>query len=170
MADAAYAANIPPGYDIAAGYLDSPEAFAPWIPQDWRRYPGYKLPIWVHEPGSDGTQAARETLSQLGTLGVPPGSIVALDMETRVDRTFVAKFYDELGRPGAGFRTWVYGSQAFVGSNPPCNGYWVADYTGDMHVVDWLLGQPHVRAVQWASNAGYDASLVKQWTEGEMWR
>lgn len=170
MADAAYAVNIPPGYGIAAGYLDSPEAFHPWAPADWARFPGYKLPVWVHEPGSDGAAAGREVLAQVRGLGVPAGCIIALDMETRVDSTFVDRFAAELARPGAGFKTWVYGSQAFVGRNPPANGYWVADYTGDSHVIDWLLSQPHVRAVQWASNAGYDSSLVKAWTEGDMWK
>jgi hypothetical protein len=31
------------------------------------------------------------------------------------------------------------------------------------------MTQGHVRAVQYSSNAGWDSSLVKQWTEGEMW-
>ena len=168
MADAAYAANIPPGFDIVGGYLDSPEAYHPWTVGDWARFPGYKLPIWVHEPGSDGTAAAHETVAQLQALGVTPGSIVALDMETRIDRTFVDRYGGVLA--AGGLKCWVYGSAAFVGSNPPLNGYWVADYTGDQHVISFLLGQPHVRAVQWATSAGYDSSLVKAWTEGSMWK
>jgi hypothetical protein len=168
MADAAFAANIPPGYDIAGGYLHAPTAYHPWPHGDWKRFPGHRLPIWVGSPDGQGQAEGQTCVLELAALGVPAGSIVALDMETRKDITYTEAFDDEL--VAAGFRVWVYGSRYYVTSNPPCNGYWVADYT-DMAAAQADLQHPHVRAVQWKADQppGYDVSLVKPWTEGEMW-
>lgn len=47
--------------------------------------------------------------------------------------------------------------------------HWVADYTSDMTAIDKLLAHPKVRAVQYDPAGPYDVSLVKRWTEGEMW-
>lgn len=167
-ADAAYASNIPGGFDIAGGYYGGPDAYHVWPAADWRRFPGNKLPIWVG--GQDGPGEGVEAVALLHQLGVPEGVITVLDMETRVDVQYVDNFVAELWQ--ASYKVWVYGSASSVFRNPPANGYWVADYTTDMAQIDALLQAGHVRAVQFQADTwpGYDVSLVKMWTEGRMWR
>lgn len=169
MADAAQAVNIPPGFQIIAGYYGGPGAYRIWTDHEWAMFPGYRLPIWVAAEGNkNGTVDGEAAISRLKALGVPPGSFTALDMETMHDASYVHSF----GATMAPFyRTWVYGSVSTVFDNPPLNGYWVADYTTNTQVVDALLQTGHVRACQFAADVppGYDISLVKQWTEGGMW-
>ena len=167
MADAAYAVNIPPGFDVVAGYLGGPDAFHAWPAEDWARFPGAKVPIWVG--AQDGPGEAAHALTQLRRLGVPPGAIMALDMETRTGRLYVVNFAKVI--QAAGYRLWVYGSLSTVFNNPPVNGYWVADYGISLHQAISVLSIGHVRAVQDRNDLtpGYDAGLVKEWAEGEMW-
>lgn len=165
MADAEFAGNIPPGFAIAGGYYGGPNAAHVWTRADWARFPGYRLPIWVG--GQDGPGEAAQALDALADLGVPVGAITVLDMETRIDVEYVTNFTTSLQL--AGYRTWVYGSRAFVFGNPPANGYWVADYGITHAELVGLLAVDHVRAVQYENGPGFDSSEVKQWTEGEMW-
>lgn len=166
MADAAFAANIPPGFDIAGGYYPGRADFHAWSPADWQRFPGYRLPITVPGDPGDGDVDAQVAVLNLQQLGVPEGCITVLDMETRKDVLYVETFGAAMAPH---YRVWVYGSASTVFGNPPLNGYWAADYTTDMRVIDQLLQAPHVRAVQYNAGPGYDSSLVKPWTEGEMW-
>lgn len=168
MADAAYAPNIPPGFEVVAGYYGGPETYHQWAPRDWSLFPGYKLPIWVG--GLGAPEEAHQAVAELQALGVPPGSLTVADMETRVDKTYLEKFWAILNE--AGYKVWVYGSASTLFSNPPLNGYWVADYTNNMTLIFNLMQAPSVRAVQYSADMppGYDASLVKVWTEGEMWK
>lgn len=171
MADAAFAQDIQPGFEIAAGYYGGPGAFHVWPASDWGRFPGYRLPIWVPSQGNkDGAADGEQAWKALSDLGVPFGSYIVLDMETMRDRTYVTRFGMALN-PGQGYRTWVYGSRSTVFGNPPLNGYWVADYGISTQQGRALLETAHVRAWQYAANLapGYDASLVKEWTEGGMW-
>ena len=167
MADAAYAANIPGGYEIAAGYYGGPDEFRQWPAADWRRFPGFRLPIWVG--GADSSTEVPAAIGALHALGVPRGSITVVDMEERRNPSYVQEFGDHL--QAAGYLVWVYGSLSSVYGNPHLNGYWVADYTPNMNQIDAALQTAHVRAVQYAANVppGFDASLVRAWTEGEMW-
>jgi hypothetical protein len=167
MADAAFAGNIPPGFDIAAGYYGGQAAYHVWPPADWARFPGYRLPIWVPGTPGNGPADGVAAAAALRKLGVPAGCISVLDMEARTDVEYVANFHAQF--TVAGYKLWVYGSRSTVFVNPPCNGYWVADYGLTLTEVTGLLGLPHVRAVQHATSAGFDTSLVKAWTEGEMW-
>lgn len=165
MADAAFAGNIPPGFDIAAGYYGGPNAYHVWHPSDWARFPGFKLPIWVG--GLAGEDEGREAVAELKALGVPAGSRTVLDLEDRKDITYVEAFGDVLR--AAGYLVEPYGSAGEVFGNPPLNGYWVADYGLTAPQLDNVLQQGHVRAVQFEKGAAYDSSLVKPWTESEMW-
>lgn len=168
MADAAFAANIPPGFDIAGGYIPGRDDYHPWARSDWGRFPGYRLPITVPANPGDGPTDGRIVVAYLHvSLGVPFGCIVVLDMEGRTDVEYVLNFGAAV--QAGGYRVWVYGSESTVFGNPPLNGYWVADYTSDLAAIDALLQHEHVRAVQFAAGPGYDSSLVKPWTEGEMW-
>ena len=171
MADAAFAANIPPGFEIAGGYYPGRDDYHPWAPSDWDRFPGWRVPITVPDVigvGSvQGSGDGAKALSYLrGTLRVPEGAITVVDLETEVNPSYVLGFGAALQQ---GYRVWVYGSFSTVFGNPGLNGYWVADYTPDMAAIDQILQHEHVRAVQFAAVGPYDASLVKQWTEGEMW-
>ena len=174
--DAAYPGNLD-GTSFAgvAGYIGGTNALHVWSRADWQRFPGWKVPIWVASPpGPDaGRNDARAALDVLRTLGVPPGCVSMLDMEARKDDTYVEAFGALL--QAAGYKVMVYGSASTVALNPPLNGYWLADYGpgGSPLPIDRameLLRPTNVRALQYASNRLYDSSLVKHWTEGEMWK
>jgi len=172
MGDAAFAANLDgTSFDIAAGYYGGPNALHRWPARDWDRFPGYRLPIWVG--GQAGPAEGGRAVAALEALRVPRDSFTVLDMETRVDVQYVENFGQAV--QDGGYRVWVYGSAATVGSNPPLNGYWIADYgpdprTGlDQAQIDALLQHPHCRAVQYRTGPFYDYSQVKEWTEGGMW-
>jgi hypothetical protein len=163
-ADAAFASNIPPGFQVVFGYYGGPNAFHVWSKADWDLFPGSKVPIWVG--GYDGKGEGVQAAQALRELGVPTGSYTVLDMETRKDDTYVNHFADALN--AAGYRVWVYGSASTVFANPQRNGYFVADYVANPLPV---LQQVGVRAVQYLPDVrpGYDESLVKEWTVAGMW-
>lgn len=163
-ADAAYAENIPGDTVVVFGYFGGPNAYHVWSDSDWARFTGKpKVPIWV--AGYDGAGEAQEALRALKQLGVPPGSVIAIDLETRSDKAYVDGFYAVLHQ--VGYKVWVYGSAETVFNNPPCNGYWVAFYTGQPN----MYQHPLVRATQWCAEIqpGWDASLVRDWVLKEMW-
>jgi hypothetical protein len=163
-ADAAFAASIPPGFDIAFGYYGGPNAYHVWTAEDWQRFPGSKVPIWV--AGADGPAEGHEAVQALQALDVPRRSVTVIDMETTVNPAYIHSFGAELR--AAGFAVWVYGSLDTVFENPELDGYWVADYTGQ----PFMNPRLGVRATQYAGNLppGFDASLVKAWTREFMWR
>jgi hypothetical protein len=170
MADAAFAPNIRPGFEIAAGYYGGPGAYHVWSAADWDLFPGFRLPVWVPSIGNkNGTDDGLQAVKALKALNVPPGSFTVVDMEGMRDRTYVTNLAATLS--ASGYRLWVYGSVSTLFGNPPANGYWVADYGISTAEGARLLETPHVRAWQYQANIapGYDASLVKQWTEGGMW-
>jgi len=167
MRDAAYAADIPEPWDRAvAGYYGGPDAYHVWAPGDWKRFPhNRKLPIWV--AGLDGTGEGREAVDALRSLGVPRRVYTAVDMEARVDKTYIEHFGAALN--AAGYKVWVYGSSSAVFNNPGLNGYWAADYRG---TGPFMYNHPGVRATQYAPGQFYDSSTVKDWTYhfGPWWR
>lgn len=167
MGDAAFAAELDgTSFDIGGGYLVSANALHGWSESDWDTLPGYKLPIYVATPGLTGHMEALSAVRQLHVLGVPEGKRVALDMETRVDKTYVASFGEILNHEGYG--VWVYGSASSVFGNPVLQGYWVADYKG----IGPFMYADHtgIRATQYQSGPRYDSSLVKPWTLRELWK
>ena len=168
MADAAYAATIPPGFAAAAGYYGGPNAYHVWPGLNWDLFPGFRLPIWVG--GTNGAEEGAQAVAALRQLRVPPGSLTGADMETRSsaeDASYLEVFGAVL--QSAGYKVWTYGSASTVFRLPPLNGYWVASYGISMAEIERLMGLGHVRAVQYANHPGFDASLVKAWTAGEMW-
>lgn len=164
--DAAFSNNIGQFTGVVGGYIGGPNAFNVWKAQDWSAFRNHPLmPIWVC--GQDGELEAREMLKVLAGLAVPSGSPVALDMETRVDHSYLLNFQKVI--IPTNYKLLVYGSAATVFSNPSLNGYWVAEYTGHPHMHD---GHKSVRGTQWAGDVppGYDASLWKDWIVPSMWR
>ena len=161
-------ATLPPGFDAAAGYLggDTPHV---WTAAEWRRVGKLaKLPIWVRsDPGGaeQGSAEAGNVLHRLYLLGARPGCTVALDLETAVAAPYVKAFHSVLSF--FGYHVWVYGSRTTVFGNPPCDGYWVADYTGTPH---FPAGNA-VRACQWQSGPDVDRSVVRWWQwRNRLWR
>ena len=159
MRDAAFASNIgKPWGRAVAGYYGGPNAFHVWAPGDWSLCSGNrKLPIWVG--GLDGKGEGEEAVSALRALRVPRQSYTAIDMEERVDRTYIDNFGAVL--QAAGYRVWVYGAASTVFGNPGLNGYWVADYAG---IGPFMYNHSGVRATQYATGPNYDSSTVKDWT------
>src|SRR5579863_875785 len=113
------------------GYLLGPDAYHIWEAGDWDEYPGNpKIPIWV--AGMSGEDEGKAARAALHALGVPSGCVTVLDMELRVDRTYVAAFGKVL--QDAGYKVWPYGVVSTIFRNPPLNGYAVADPTGTEHM------------------------------------
>lgn len=149
--------NLPSSkYRVVAGYIGGNTPHI-WTVEEWHRFPRRALlPIFVYT-GNGGQQDALAALQAIYRLGIPRGSRIVYDMETRVDKVSVRAFYSVLSY--FGYKVWVYGSKEFVFGNPPCDGYWIADWTGQPHMV---LG-PYVRATQWTSGDLWDLSLIKRW-------
>jgi hypothetical protein len=159
MRDSAFAANIDQSWSGAVGgYYGGPNAFNVWAPGDWKKFQSNrKLPIWVG--GLDGAGEGNTAVQALQALGVPSGAYTVIDMESRVDKTYVEHFGQTL--QAGGYKVFVYGSASSVFSNPWLNGYWVADYKG---IGPFMYNHPHVRATQYATGADYDSSTVRDWT------
>jgi hypothetical protein len=159
MRDSAFATNISQSWAGAvAGYYGGPNAYHVWSPGDWKRFrANRKLPIWV--AGLDGRGEGETAAAALRALGVPGHVYTAVDMENRVDKTYLQHFGDRL--QAAGYKVFVYGSVSSVFGNPSLNGYWVADYAG---TGAFMYNHPHVRATQYATGPEYDSSTVRDWT------
>lgn len=176
MWDASTPPAVPPaGFDAAAGYLggDTPHI---WTVAEWQRLDRLaKLPVWVRSvpgrhPVAQAHADAFAALQRLYEITAPRGITVALDLEEAIDATYVQSFGNVMH--WAGFYVWPYGSLDFIFRNPPLDGYWVADFTGQPH----FAAGANVRATQWAENvpaAGgtIDRSVVKWWSwRRRLWR
>ncbi len=107
---------------------------------------------------------AFSALRRLYQLAVPVGSRIALDLETRIAPAYVKVFQAVTSH--FGYRLWVYGSASTVFSNPPCNGYWVADYAGKG---PFMYPHADVLATQWIDGPIYDQSLVSDYKPERFW-
>jgi hypothetical protein len=162
--DAAFPANLHGWGGAVFGYYGGPLAYNVWTVSDWRAFGGYKIPMWVG--GYAGEKEGHDAVSALETLGVPEGCETVLDMETRVDRTYVEHFGMVL--QAAGYKVLVYGSTSTLFKNPQLNGYAVSDPTGVAH----MYPHPGVRMTQYAFGQVYDRDVIKQWiaSDGHLWR
>lgn len=163
--DAAFPVGLGAWSGVVIGYLGGPDAYHTWAPADWERFgPNPKIPTWVG--GLDGNGEAWQALLALYHLGVPRGKVVMLDLEKRVDETYVAAFGAVL--QWAGFLVWPYGSTSSIFQNPQLNGYAVADPTGIEH----MYPHPGVRMTQYAFGPNYDSDGIKEWIlqDAELWQ
>ena len=162
MQDAAFPGNIGANYSRAvAGYYGGPRAYNVWDVAAWERFrANKKLPIWV--AGYGGAKEGADAVTALRALGVHKGAWTAVDMETRVDRTYLEAFGAMLH--DAGYRVWVYGSASTVFGNPQLDGYWVADYAGIGPFMYDAGPNVEIRATQYAAGELVDSSTVKPWT------
>lgn len=163
--DAAYPANLRGSTGVILGYLVAPNALNGWTATEWGWFEAnYKIPIWVG--GMAGEAEGWGCLQQLYALGVPSGKGIILDLETRIDKTYVNAFGSVL--QWAGFKVWPYGSASTLFQNPQLNGYAVADPTGVPH----MYPHPGVRITQYAFNGSTDSDAVKDWLiqDAEVWK
>jgi hypothetical protein len=163
--DAAFPENLTGYPGIILGYFGGPRAFNVWSKPQWMMFPrNYKIPIWVG--GLGGLTEASDAIKALKALGVPQGCVILLDMETRIDKTYVEHF--GIAMHGAGYKVWVYGSTGTLFNNPQCNGYAVADPTGAPH----MYPHPGVRMTQYAFGPEYDNDVIRRWviTQDNLWR
>lgn len=131
--DAAEPVGVPlqPGVIVTAGYIGG-DAYHVWTASDWAVWPTrYRVPIWVRsDPSSvDPTSDANACVAALQALGAPAPYLVL-----------------------------PYGSLSSLFSNPQCDGYWPADWTG----IPQLNSNPGVVATQYLSNSTYDLSVIDQ--------
>lgn len=145
-------AGLPPR-DVTAFYIggDTPHV---WSPAEIALYaPAGKLPIWVRSNPNGAAQGAHEgelVRRWLEGRGAPYGCLVALDLETAIDRGYVDAFNIAV-HPYACLK---YGSDSTIWQNPETSGgTWLADPTGTPH--------QDARAVltQYAFHNAYDMSL-----------
>jgi hypothetical protein len=170
MFDAAFPpTHMPDGYSVAAGYLGgNTPADHVWTPEEWAVFKGHKkLPIFIPQiaihpvAGNEtGGQDATEVAGELNKLNVPFTQAIALDMETVVAPTYVDSFRAQLAAEGFPY-LWVYGSADTVFGNPPCNGYWVAEFVASG--LPFMFNHADVRATQFRAGGVIDSSTVKDW-------
>lgn len=161
MTDAAFPPRgelVPKGSQIVAGYIGGNTPHV-WTAKEWASFGKMrKLPIFVRDQRGNGEEDGLEAVAQLARLNVPKGTTVAYDLETLVYGAMVTAFYNVLRRRG--FYVWVYGSADYVLGNPPCSGYWVADYDNQPE----MYPGKHIVAKQYLPNdEGWDWSEVKGW-------
>jgi hypothetical protein len=161
--DAAFPANLHNWAGLTLGYYGGPMAFNVWAASAWRAFGGPKIPIWVG--GYAGAAEGQRAVNALEVMGVPRGCETILDMELRVDRTYVQHFGEVL--KAAGYKVLVYGSISTLFKNPQLNGYAVADPTGVRH----MYPHPGVRLTQWAFGQLFDNDVLRHWisVQGDLW-
>lgn len=115
----------PPRTDVVAFYIggDTPHV---WTPTEIAKQTArYRLPIWVRSDPSGAIAPATDAAActaALKALGAPRLTLVALDLETAIDPTWVAAFGVEIG---ADYGVLVYGSADNLFKNPRLAGYWL---------------------------------------------
>lgn len=163
--DAAFAENLAGYTGTVLGYYGGPRAYNIWSRSQWDQFLGnFKIPIWVG--GFGGKPEGVQAVGLLRTLGVPKGCVTLLDMEARVDKTYVTHFGEVL--QGSGYKVWVYGSTSTLFLNPQLNGYAPSNPTG----VRSLYPHAGVRMTQWAFGAATDQDVIRKWvyTADTIWR
>jgi peptidoglycan hydrolase-like protein with peptidoglycan-binding domain len=155
--DAAWPPDPPPVTDGVVIYIggDTPHV---WTPEEIAQQPArYRLPIFVRSNprGIAGVASdVNAALRGLADIKAPRGILVAWDMETAADKTYITGIYT--GMAAHGYRVIVYGSQSSVmGNDVPDDLYWGADWTGTAHL------HKGDAVTQWVSFAGFDLDLAE---------
>jgi hypothetical protein len=155
--DAAWPPDPAPVTDGVCIYIGG-DATHVWTAEEIGMQPArYRLPIFVRSNprGLAGVAAdVNAALRQLAAIKAPRGILVAWDMETAADKTYIAGVY--AGLAAAGYELIVYGSQSDVmGNDNPDGLYWGADWTSHSHLA---RGDA---MTQWVSFSGYDLDLAE---------
>ena len=155
--DAAWPPDPPPVTDGCCIYIGG-DAVHVWTPEEiGMQAARYRLPVFVRSNprGIAGVAADVNTaLAQLAAIKAPRGILVAWDMETAADKTYIAGVYT--GLAAHGYELIVYGSQSDVmGNDNPGGLYWGADWTSHSHLA---RGDA---MTQWVSFSGFDLDLAE---------
>ena len=158
--DAAYPpASIPPGCQVAAGYIGRP-GYTPhiWTPQQWQPFKGlYQVPIWVPDTSGNPAAESMAACSAAKALGWAPHHadtrIIVFDLEQFADRDWWGQLAGSVA--GEGFQAVPYGSLSTVLGNGAAE-VWTADWDGDYT----LQGGQTVEATQYAANQSWDGTQV----------
>lgn len=164
------------------------------------KYPVAVASLAVGDHGAAVAEAFA-ALEQAYRIGQPKGTVIGWDMETAIARFLAGeldppaklgqgplgsdRLIADLARaahPGyltrvhavlqaSGYHMWVYGSRSTVFQCPPCDGYDVADWTGQPH----FTGHENERACQFANSeqtgGNFDARVIKEWSwNHRLWR
>jgi hypothetical protein len=166
--DAAFPPAKPPALDGFAFYIggDTPH---PWAKTEIVSQANrYGLPIWVRsEPaGFSGTTQGVAAVAALHALGVPEGTVCALDIETATDSDFCIAFSKELNAQKYG--CVLYGSKGNLFRNQLSGPgwYWVADPGATGLVSGTVMTQYE----EDADDGQYDLSYVDEtWMTANWW-
>ncbi len=167
MYDASVPPVNPPDWEIVAGYIggDTPRI---WTNAQWDSQPvPFRLPIFTRNIGGDPFLDAEYVNRWMSQHKVPLDCFVALDFETRVDRSYLLNFDGAVKWP-----VMVYGSKSTVTKNPePSGGYWVADWPPPgvqptPHLVSWSMATQYSNSRPFGG--AYDASLVSD--DATLWQ
>jgi hypothetical protein len=116
--DAAWPPDPPPVTDGVVIYIggDTPHV---WTAEEIGMQPArYRLPVFVRSDprGIAGVASdVNAALAQLAAIKAPRGILVAWDMETAADKTYIAGVYT--GLAAHGYELIIYGSQSDVMGN-----------------------------------------------------
>lgn len=89
----------------------------------------YGLPIFVRSAGGDPVADGRTAALWALTHHLPSGSLIALDLETRIDSAYLSAFDSTLNN--SWYKCVAYGSQSSVTQMAePSGGFWVANWNG----------------------------------------
>lgn len=162
MADAADPGQDITGVDVVAMYAGGNTPHVASV-ADWDRQSArYRLPIWTRSHPQGGQQASADAAAfvhQLGVIGAPKGTLVALDFEMAVDGAYVQQF--DLGMRAAGHPVALYGSRSYVRQNPQPKapgGYWDALWDGVAHLDAGSIGTQY--ASDGMLHTDYDLSEI----------
>jgi hypothetical protein len=151
--DAAYPPASPPQTDGVCVYIggDTPHV---WTPAEIAiQKARYRLPVFVRsDPESaDATADVTAAATRLHVIGAPVETLVAWDVETAIDPSYIIAVYHSL--TPLGYELIVYGTQSDVLRNQNPDGlYWGADWTSVPHLaVDDVM-------TQYVSFTAYDES------------
>ena len=153
--DAAFPPADPPASDGVCLYLGG-DAVHVWTTAEiGAQKARYRLPVFVRSnpPGPGAAADVAAAVSRLTAIGAPKGTLVAWDMETAADPSYIRGV--SAGLASAGYKLIVYGSQsAVLGNDVPDGLYWGADWTD--------RGAPASgdAMTQWVTFAAYDESLA----------
>jgi hypothetical protein len=98
----------------------------------------FRLPIWVYDPllitTDDAKKQAAAYAAVLRDVGVPGGSLCALDMETYVNGPFSQAFHEQV--KDEGYQYVVYESESIAGNFVGDIGRWYAEWDGNPEITE----------------------------------
>lgn len=134
--------STPPATYPAAdgwGYYIGGDTPHVWTPEEVDDIPTrYRLPIFTRSNPAAASAAtdAAAIVAHCRSVKQPAGTLVAIDLEAAIARTYVTAADRII--TAAGWRLLIYGQLSTVTKNPkPAGGYWVGEWDGDPDDPSW---------------------------------